>query len=155
MTPEIKFEVVSVAEVPRDDVSFIQEDHRPVVLIVDDERVIADTLSMILNTSGFTTMTAYDAESALELAHATQPDLMISDVMMPGMNGVDLAITMTRTFPTCKVLLFSGQAATADLLDQARLSGNHFTLLTKPVHPKDLLRRVSECLTIPAALIQS
>ena len=44
------------------------EKNQPVVLIVDDERVIADTLSIILSRSGFSTMTAYDGESALELA---------------------------------------------------------------------------------------
>src|SRR5664279_5661017 len=149
MARKIQFEVISLADVPKEGAGF---SHRPVVLVVDDERVIADTLAMILSHSGYSPMTAYNAVSALEFARATPPELMISDVMMPGMNGVDLAITVTQEFPGCKVLLFSGQAATFDLLEEARLSGHDFTLLNKPVHPTDLLKRVSECLTISDAI---
>jgi YesN/AraC family two-component response regulator len=77
------------------------EKTQPVVLIVDDERVIADTLSIILSKSGFSTITAYDGESALELARVVHPDLLISDVVMPEMTGVDLAIAVTETVPGC------------------------------------------------------
>ncbi len=65
---------------------------------------------------------------------------------MPEMTGVELAIAVTETVPGCKVLLFSGQAATVDLLEKARRRGHDFTILTKPVHPTDMLRRISECL---------
>jgi len=116
------------------------------VLIVDDEKVIADTLSIILSNSGFSTMTAYDGITALELARAVTPDLLITDVVMPGMTGVELAIIVKQTIPGCKVLLFSGQAATVDLLEKARHDGHDFTTLTKPIHPTDMLRRISECL---------
>jgi len=64
-------------------------------------------------------------------------------VMMPGMNGVDLAIEVTKSKPACKVLLFSGQASTADLLRSARESGYSFSMLSKPVHPADLLAHIS------------
>jgi CheY-like chemotaxis protein len=154
MTPNLKLkvEVVPLAEVPKDDIIVLTERRKPLVLVVDDERVIADTLSVILSKSGFTTMTAYDGEGALQLAQAFVPDLLISDVVMPGMTGVDLAITMTKLVPRCKVLLFSGQAATVDLLEEARRCGHDFTTLTKPVHPTDMLRRISECLTAPPAI---
>jgi hypothetical protein len=62
------------------------------------------------------------------------------------MSGIELAITIRRIFPDCRVLLFSGQAATTDLMASAKRSGHEFTLLNKPVHPTDLLRRVSESL---------
>jgi CheY-like chemotaxis protein len=146
MSPKLKFEIISKAEVPKEETSTPSEKQRPVVLIVDDERVIADTLSMILSRSGFSTMTAYDGTSALALATATPPDLLISDVVMPGMTGVELAITLTQIIPRCKVLLFSGQAATVDLLEKARHDGHDFIALAKPVHPTDMLRRISECL---------
>jgi len=148
-TPKLKYEVVSLAEVPTDDTVALHERTRPAVLIVDDERIIADTLSIILSRSGYTTMTAYDGLAGLEIARNSTPDLIISDVVMPGMTGVELAITVTQTIPTCKILLFSGQAATVDLLEQARNAGHNFTTLTKPVHPTDMLKRVSECLAVP------
>jgi CheY-like chemotaxis protein len=146
MTTKLKFQVVPLTEVAREDEVVLRDKSRPVVLIVDDEKVIADTLSMILSKSGFTTMTAYDGISALEIAAAIAPDLIISDVVMPGMTGVELAIAVTQTLPSCKILLFSGQAATLDLLKEARRAGHDFTTLTKPVHPTDMLKRISECL---------
>jgi CheY-like chemotaxis protein len=159
MTPKsrnLKFEVVPVAEVPSEDAVALPEKNKPLVLIVDDEHIIADTLSMILSRSGFSTMTAYDGLEGLEIAQTVRPDLVISDVVMPGMTGVELAITVTQTIPTCKILLFSGQAATVDLLEKARDAGHKFTTLTKPVHPTDMLRRVHECLTMQnAAFIQT
>ena len=51
---------------------------------------------------------------------------------------------MRRIFPDCKILLFSGQAATVDLLAVAKGAGHHFNLIHKPVHPKDLLMHVAE-----------
>jgi DNA-binding response OmpR family regulator len=121
----------------------------PVVLIVDDERIIADTLSMILSRSGFAVLTAYDGQSALELARIIPPELLLTDVMMaPGMNGVELATAVAETVPDCKILLFSGQAATVDLLADARDTGHNFTLLTKPLHPTELLARIAAALEV-------
>jgi DNA-binding response OmpR family regulator len=118
--------------------------HRPVVLVVDDESVIADTLAEILTRSGYTGVAEYDADSALETALLTPPEMLITDVVLPGMTGIELAISVRRIFPECKIILFSGQASTADLLASARADGHHFTLLNKPLHPQDLLARVSE-----------
>lgn len=155
MSQKLNIQVVPIAEVPLSDAVVYNVKQQPVVLIVDDERVIADTLSIILKKNGFSTLTAYDGESALELARTTAPALLISDVVMPGMTGVELAITLTQMIPACKVLLFSGQAATVDLLEKARNVGYNFTTLTKPVHPTDMLRRISECLTMRGTLSET
>lgn len=112
------------------------------VLVADDERVIADTLSMILNQSGFETRVAYSGEQAVEIADEFKPEMLISDVIMAGVNGIDAAIEIRRMLPEIKVLLFSGQAATADLLEKARARGYDFEILAKPVHPQDLLARM-------------
>lgn len=112
------------------------------VLIVDDERVIADTLVIILNRSGFDATAVYSGERAVEAAQEMRPDMMISDVIMADMNGIDAAIKIRGMLPACKVLLFSGQAATADLLEKARTQGYEFEILAKPVHPQDLLARL-------------
>jgi CheY-like chemotaxis protein len=112
------------------------------VLVVDDERVIADTLVIILRRSGFDAVAAYSGEQSLEVAGDFRPDMIISDVIMADMNGIDTAIQIRSLLPNCKVLLFSGQAATADLLERARAQGYEFEILAKPVHPQDLLARL-------------
>jgi CheY-like chemotaxis protein len=115
---------------------------KPKVLVADDERVIADTLAMILNQSGFDARAVYSGENALELAASFQPDMLISDVIMADLNGIDAAIRIRSLLPSIKILLFSGQAATADLLEKARHEGHEFDILAKPVHPQDLLSRL-------------
>jgi DNA-binding response OmpR family regulator len=115
---------------------------KPKVLVADDERVIADTLAIILNQSGFEATAVYTGEKAVETAKTLRPDMLISDVIMTDLNGIDAAIRIREILPFCKILLFSGQAATADLLDRARNQGHEFEILAKPVHPQDLLARL-------------
>ena len=112
------------------------------VLVVDDEHVIADTLAIILNQNGFDASPVYTGTEAVERARKDRPDLIISDVIMPDMNGIDAAIHIRSFLPDCKILLFSGQAATADLLERARSQGHEFEILAKPVHPQDLLAKL-------------
>ena len=112
------------------------------VLVADDERVIADSLAMILNQSGYDARAVYSGEKALELAETFRPDMLISDVIMADLNGIEAAIRIRALHPGIKVLLFSGQAATADLLEKARAKGYEFDILAKPVHPQDLLARL-------------
>lgn len=133
---------VPLSEVPPADTS----EYRPVILVVDDESAIADTLTEILSRSGYAAMAAYDGTDALETALLTPPELLITDVVLPGMSGIELAITIKRIFPDCKILLFSGQAATGDLLANAKNQGHQFTLLNKPIHPRELLTRVQATL---------
>jgi CheY-like chemotaxis protein len=118
------------------------ETKRPKVLVVDDEHVIADTLAIILNQHGFDALAVYTGTGAVEQARNIRPDLIISDVIMPDMDGIEAAISIRQFLPSCKILLFSGQAATSDLLEKARLRGHEFDILAKPVHPQDLLAKL-------------
>jgi DNA-binding NtrC family response regulator len=140
------FPTVPLQEIPISTLEAQKEPYRPVVLVVDDESVIADSLTDILKRSGYAAMSAYDAEAALETALLTPPELLISDVILPGMNGVELAIAMQRIFPDCKVILSSGQTSSARLLANADGAGHRFVFLSKPVHPKVLLEHVAESL---------
>lgn len=115
----------------------------PVVYVVDDESVIAETLAVILNHSGFDAVAFEDPTQALSAAESgTPPSLLVSDVVMPGMSGIELGIQFRRKYPHCQILLFSGQAATANLLHSAREQGYDFEVLAKPVHPDDLLAKL-------------
>jgi CheY-like chemotaxis protein len=112
------------------------------VLVADDEQVIANTLAIILNQAGFEARAVYSGERAIDALDSFQPDMLISDVIMTGMTGIEAAIQTRAKLPHCKILLFSGQAATADLLERARAQGHEFEILAKPVHPKDLLDKL-------------
>ncbi|MGB7136013.1 MAG: response regulator [Acidobacteriaceae bacterium] len=114
------------------------------VLIADDERIIADTLSLILNQSGFEAATAYNGAKAVETARTFLPGIFLADVVMPGMSGIEAAIRICAMIPECRVLLLSGQAATADLLRDARQRGHDFEVLLKPVHPTLLIQHLRD-----------
>ena len=115
---------------------------KPRVLVADDEQVIANTLAIILNQAGFEARAVYSGEMVIEALESFQPNMLISDVIMTGMTGIEAAIAVRKKMPSCKVLLFSGQAATADLLEKARADGHEFEILAKPVHPTDLLAKL-------------
>ena len=115
---------------------------KPRVLVADDEQVIANTLAIILNQAGFEARAVYSGEKAIDALESFQPDMLISDVIMTGMTGIEAAIQTRSKLPACKILLFSGQAATADLLERARAQGHEFEILAKPVHPTDLLAKL-------------
>ena len=112
------------------------------VMVVDDEEVIGTTLATILRLSGFVAESFADPSEALKSARVDPPDVLVSDVIMPRMSGIELAIAVKEICCECKVLLFSGQAATPDLLLAATRRGYEFQLLQKPVHPTDLLAAI-------------
>jgi len=114
----------------------------PRIVVIDDEQRIADTLALILRSAGYVSEVAYEGRSGLALCSAFHPDLVITDVVMPGISGIEVAIEIRRTCPTCNILLYSGQAATAQMMEDARKQGHNFELLSKPVHPVQLLERV-------------
>jgi PAS domain S-box-containing protein len=84
--------------------------------------------------------------SALEICQQRVPDLLLTDVVMPGMNGIELAIAIRQQFIACQILLFSGHAETSEILQDARRRGFDFELLAKPLHPEQLLRKIKELL---------
>jgi CheY-like chemotaxis protein len=112
------------------------------VLVVDDERLVADTLTEILERSGFEVAVAYDGWTALEAANRFQPDYLLSDVLMPHMNGVELAIAIQKMFPAIRILLFSGQAGISEILAEGQKRGYEFELVAKPIHPLKLIEHL-------------
>ncbi len=116
----------------------------PRILVVDDEKIIADTIVQILNRNGFIADAAYGGEEAIEKAKRFCPELVLSDVLMPEVDGVEAAIEIRKHCPETRIVLFSGQAATVEILARARERGHSFELLPKPIHPTELIKRLRE-----------
>jgi CheY-like chemotaxis protein len=117
---------------------------RPRVLVADDESVIADTLTIILGQNGYEATAVYCGAEAVERAKTWRPDLLLADVVMPDMSGIETAIRIRALVPTCRILLLSGQAATLDLMQDARQDGHEFEIILKPIHPTQLLARLQQ-----------
>jgi DNA-binding response OmpR family regulator len=115
---------------------------RPLALVVDDDPMITATLSAILSGSGLAAMTASDGLVALDTALLIPPEILISDLAIPGINGFDLALEVTRAARDCDVILFAPHASAANLHANMRAAQRSFTVLIKPVHPADLLEAV-------------
>jgi len=120
------------------------KDATPTVLVVDDERLIADTISAILVEHGFAAFKAYSGEEALRLSQALRPDIVVSDVLMPQMSGIQMAIRIRESLPDTRIVLLSGQATTAELMRQAAAAGHTFELLAKPIHPEELVKKIKD-----------
>lgn len=129
---------------------FTSSERKLQVLVVDDEKSIADTLALILRAKGYGSVSAYDGASGLEMYRTMVPDLVISDVVMPEMNGIEMAISIRREFLKSRILLFSGQQTLAEeMLEESRSRGYDFELLPKPIHPVELLEKVAELIGVP------
>jgi DNA-binding NtrC family response regulator len=111
------------------------------VLIVDDEKIVADTFAMILQLENYDARAVYSAEEAVAVLPAFQPNFVVSDIVMGAMSGFDLAIYLAENYPDCHVVLVSGQAFHQP--EVARTIKHGFDFLTKPVNPADLLARLA------------
>jgi DNA-binding NtrC family response regulator len=121
----------------------MKEKPAPIVFVVDDEVVIAQSLAMILERNGFSARFFTNPLEALARIQIDRPDILISDVVMPQLSGIDLAIRVKTFRSDCKILLCSGQASTRDLLRDPSMQAHRFTVLHKPIHPRDLLREIT------------
>ena len=116
------------------------------VLVADDEEVIATTLATILDLAGYDVCAVYSGEAALKLLDLFKPDLVITDITMPGVTGIEVAFAARLTLPRCKVLLFTGHAGLYTLLSPHNTGVLPFDLITKPIRPAELLEKLRKTL---------
>ena len=114
------------------------------IYVVDDRTVVAETLVLVLVQQGFRALAFDDPTMALSAAAIKHPDVLISDVFMPRMTGIELAIRVRSAHRECRVLLYSGQIHTAELLEKAKKEGHDFEILAKPVHPAQILEKLRD-----------
>ncbi|HEX4320915.1 MAG TPA: response regulator [Acidobacteriaceae bacterium] len=112
------------------------------IFVVDDEESIVDSLTGIFNSYGFDAIPFTDPLKAFEAAQVQCPDLLLADIIMPQLNGVDLAMQFSDLYPHCKILLLSGNANSQGLLAIAKAEGHNFYLASKPAHPRELIETI-------------
>jgi DNA-binding NtrC family response regulator len=110
------------------------------VMVVDDEDRVADSVAEILNDNGYQAVTAYNGVTAIVMARQRCPDVLVCDVSMPRLNGVETARAVQEVCPKTRVLLFSGQASSQAIVQRAVADGHEFEFLQKPFHPTALLK---------------
>ena len=115
------------------------------VFVVDDERVISSALELMLISRGFDARCFTDPLAALKVAQSQSPDLLITDVLMPKMTDIELAVQIRRDCPHCKVMLSPGKSPSL-MLAQAQADGHDFVLVDKPTHPAIIVERIHELL---------
>jgi DNA-binding response OmpR family regulator len=113
------------------------------ILVIDDEVNIADSLAEILSDYGYQALAFYDGHTAIAATREMCPDLVLCDVVMPRLDGVDTVLAIRELCSTARIFLFSGQASTTDILEKARAQGHWFEVLPKPIHPNELLKKLA------------
>ncbi|MCU1355555.1 MAG: OmpR [Acidimicrobiales bacterium] len=118
----------------------------PIVLVVDDDPVILKLLTVNFELEGYAVLAATHGSEALDVARESRPDVVVSDIMMPVMSGIDLVIAMKADpeLASIPVLLLSAKAQAADV--RAGLEAGADDYVTKPFEPLDLLTRVEAVL---------
>ncbi len=117
------------------------------VLVVDDDRLVADTLTLIFEKSGFAAKAAYSADEALDCSREFTPDLLLCDVTMPGRDGLSLVNDLASELPSCRILVLTGfYSNLKNVREQARRLAHPVGILTKPCQPTDLLREAAALL---------
>lgn len=116
--------------------------NRKKILVVDDEKNLRLSLSLLLKQDGYEVETAASALDALEMLNTNKWDLMFLDLNMPGMGGIELLEKIYQQYPNLSVLILTANATLETAIRAVRLGARDY--LIKPAEPKEILARVSE-----------
>ncbi|HEU5315441.1 MAG TPA: response regulator, partial [Chloroflexota bacterium] len=116
------------------------------VLVVDDERNLVDLVRGYLEREGFAVLTAHDGPAALEAARRARPDLVVLDVMLPGLDGIEVCRQL-RTFSDAYVLMLTARTEEVDKIVGLSVGADDY--VTKPFSPRELVARVRALLRRP------
>ena len=114
------------------------------VLLVDDEQEFVSTLAERLEFRDIETLVAIDGEQALQMIEEHKPPLVVLDVLMPGIGGLDVLKRIKRRHPEIQVILLTGHGSTKDGIQGMRQGA--FDYLMKPVNIEELIHRMNEAL---------
>ncbi len=112
------------------------------VLLVDDEEDFVSTLSERLQLRNITTLVATDGEEALQIIDTDKPPVVVLDVLMPGMGGLDVLRQIKKSYPRIQVIILTGRGSTKEGIKGMRLGA--FDYLMKPVKIEMLMQKMNE-----------
>ncbi len=112
------------------------------VLLVDDEEDFVSTLSERLQLRNITTLVATDGEEALQIIDTDKPPVVVLDVLMPGMGGLDVLRQIKKSYPHIQVIILTGRGSTKEGIKGMRLGA--FDYLMKPVKIEMLMQKMNE-----------
>lgn len=122
------------------------------VIIVDDDPVLLDFIEEVVSFYGYSSIMASSGEEALKLSENKKIDLLVTDIMMPGMNGIDLAKKFAATHPEAKILFMSGYVCPS--LAHQGIPESEYAFLQKPFVPKTLVNKMRNVLNGPSGLME-
>ena len=114
------------------------------VMVVDDEMLIAESLVDILRGEGFQAIAVSDGAAAVKWAEFLQPDAILCDIAMPGLDGFEVAKQVRELSPNCRIILFSGHGGMQNRVANMPHEGNDFEFIAKPVKPEVILEMLSD-----------
>ncbi|MFH1929762.1 MAG: response regulator transcription factor [Chloroflexota bacterium] len=114
------------------------------ILIVDDDRNIVDLVQTYLQKDGYRVLTAYDGLRALELARQGRPDLIVLDLMLPGMDGLDVCRVLRAEGYNMPIIMLTAKTTEEDKLVGLDLGADDY--VTKPFSPRELVARIRAAL---------
>lgn len=124
-------------------------DDVPRVLIVDDEEQVLDMLGQMLSREGFEVSRARNGKEAIEIVRKQQPHLIVTDLLMPEMEGIELIRQLRKSAPAIKIIAISGGSRFIDAYDQlrvARLLGADFCF-SKPIERREFVDAVRQLIS--------
>lgn len=117
---------------------------KPLLMILDDDNAVRHTWTIIFRQQGYEVVPVDRGEAAIEAARERAPDLLLADIHLPDMSGIEAARRVRKIAPACQILLISGDGGSSAAVDEARAQGNSFEVLSKPISPPELIRRIAE-----------
>jgi CheY-like chemotaxis protein len=119
---------------------------KPVLMVLDDDDAVRQTWTIIFRQQGYDVVPADRGEAAIDAARDRAPDLLLADIRLPDMTGIEASRRVKELAPACHVLLISGDSDSGEAIEEARAKGATFEVLPKPISPPDLIKRIAELL---------
>ncbi len=117
---------------------------KPRLMVLDDDAAVRQTWTLIFRQQEYEVIPVDSGQAAIEAARERSPDLLLADIRLPDMSGIEAAQRVLQIAPACHVLLISGDSESSEALELARAQGLTFEVLPKPISPLDLIRRIEE-----------